>query len=145
MAWAWASPACSASVILWLTLIYPSRSRPLSRWPWIYAYSGAAGFAVSDCVPSRKNSGGLPAWGQFRGGRSDGTEPEVLQGDGAEYNEHTAILAGRADAVVPWHAALTRLYGQSFFNRKEIQIKDSKLCFREIKDRNKGLSSSVNA
>ena len=62
--------------------------------------SGRSGAAVLDAVPPGEDTGGLPAGGQLRGGRSDGAEPGLLQEDGARPHHHTAILAGRAARVV---------------------------------------------
>lgn len=48
--------------------------------------SGEAGAAILDAVPPRAGDGGgggLPAWGELRGGWSDGAEAGVLRGDGA--------------------------------------------------------------
>lgn len=47
----------------------------------MHACSGGAGAAVLATIPPRENGRGLLAWGQLRGGWSDGAEPGLLQGE----------------------------------------------------------------
>ena len=78
------------------------------------ACSGGVEASVGDAVPGREDGGGLPAWGQLRGGRRDGAGPAVLQGHGAGPGHRAALLAGRAAGVARARTPLARPYRERY-------------------------------